>query len=209
MEEQPHLWKQILIQQLSQRYHTAQRLINERKLDEAKENYMDMLRIYQDISNTDLSMEDKRIANFCVKTIYDTLLEKQEEPPITESTFRVLFSISIIVLLVGLAIVLKPTIVGLVTYDSLEAPIFTGTQTRFFINGPFTLDLAKLFQSADGNDLDYLVTRSPTVDIDMSGSIARFLPSGKKGLSRHTLIAISKSGNTYEVTRAPIEIIVQ
>lgn len=207
MEQHPRLWKQMLIQQLSQRYHTAQELIHSRRLKDAQEYYVDMLRIYQDICKTDLSDEDKRVAHFCLQTVYDSLNQEQEDPPLSESTFRILFSVSILVLLVGLAIVLKPTIVGLVTFDTVIAPEFTGTQTRFFITDDFTLDLANLYES--NYPIDFLVTKSPTVDVEMHGSKAKFIPSNKKGMSRHTLMAISKSKSTYEVTRTPIEIVVQ
>ena len=209
MEEQPRLWKQILVQQLSQYYHEAMQQIYNRNLKQGKEAYLEMLKIYKDIRETDISLEDKQVAHFCVQTVYDTLKEKQEEPPISESTFRMLFSISILILLIGLAIVLKPSVVGLVAYGGVAPPEFIGVQTRFFITSPFNLDLDQQFRSADGNELEFLVTRSPTVDVEMQGAIAKFIPSNHKGISRHTLMAISKRGSTYEVTRVPIEIIVQ
>jgi len=206
--EHPRLWKQLLIQQLSQYYHTAQQQIYAHKFEEGRESYLEMLKIYGDLCSTDIEEEDKKVAHFCCQAVYDALHQQQDKPPISESSFRVLFSVSVLILLVGLAVVMKPSIVGLVTFDGVLAPDFVGTQTRFFIDGKFSLDLDELFESLDGNELDFLVTRSPTVDVDLSGSIVTFKPI-ENGLSRHTLIAISKRGDQYQITRVPIEIIVQ
>lgn len=207
MTEHPRLWKQLLIQQLSQKYHSAQRNLYDKNVRLAREDYIDMIRLYTDIAKTDLDDEDKRVAHFCVKTVYDSLLEKQEEPPLSESTFRIMFSVSIIILLVGLAIVLKPAIVGLTTINIINEPVFIGTQTRFFITEPYTIPLNTMFKN--GDNLEYMVTRSPTVDIDILGPRATFIPMGKMGMSRHTIIAVKKVGVDFAVTRVPIEIIVQ
>ena len=115
-------------------------------------------------------------------------------------------TIGVFAMLIMLVLFFKPEYIGLSTVDvGNHAPDWIGTTTLFDmqVGIPKSIQLDALFKDADGDELVFLATSSPGIDVSVSGSMVTLLASeSAKGTSTVVVMA----SDLTSITKVPLTI---
>ncbi len=115
-------------------------------------------------------------------------------------------TIGVFAMLIMLVLFFKPEYIGLSTVDvGNHAPDWIGTTTLFDmqVGIPKSIQLDALFRDVDGDELVFLATSSPGIDVSVSGSVVTLLASfSAKGTSTVVVMA----SDLTSITKVPLTI---
>ena len=198
-----------IITQFTSLYHGALTNVKAGSLDLARQQYNDMLKLYQQITALPTLREmNKDIAHFCLQDVYDALA-RNTDPTVSRLTFGALLGVTILLLVIGGIIATHPAIVGLFTGLStagIAHPVWIGGDQAVLISGPTTLHVTDLFATSDKAPLTFVTTSSDILDAVVSGDYATLIPKyGASGTTRITLIA-AREDHPSVMTNVPIDV---
>lgn len=196
----------VLIHQFVERYYHSLKLIKAKKYEEGKRFYGELLDLFKQM-NQKKELDDihKQLAYNCVRDVYSNLSE-MEVSPLTDKTFKMLLSVTIIIILIGILLLLKPDIAGMFSADVSEGPVWIAGLNTFSINSISKFNLEEFFFSE--NELSYSATNSKGVDVVVSNNILVVMPKpGFRGVSEITVAAFYKE-NPDVYTKVPLKFIV-
>lgn len=150
---------QATIEQFSNRYHDAVEYLERRKYSAARGEYLELLRLYQQILDYDLDPLHANIAYSCIEDLYNDLQHKVEQPVISQNGFRMWLGTSLLLILLGIFVIANPSYVGLVT---LEPQPFV----KAYWHGPVELVIA---DTTTLNLDDYVVSEAPVTYLVSQG----------------------------------------
>lgn len=185
----------INIEKFCSYYFDAKEKINKRDFKGARSDYVEMLSIFKYMKKEELDTLHLNVAHHAVQEVFDEITQKEDIMLVSPHSFRIMFIFTIIVLLIGVGFILKPSLSGLVVLDS--TPVYTLDSREFYISGLTVWDLENFFSSP--SDMSFLVTDSEILDLQLKESRLYIMPK-KQGDAQITLIA-SADG---EITRVPI-----
>ncbi len=178
----------VLIHQFVDKYYNALSLIKARKYDDGKTAYTELLDFFRQMSQKE-SLEEihKQLAYNCVNDVY-TLLSQMEVNPLTDRTFKTLLSITIIMILIGLLLFLKPDIAGMFSAETrINSPTWIAGLNTFVLDSTAKFDLDEFFVGA--GELGYTVAGSEGADVVMAGSMLVVVP--KPGFTGETTVSVT------------------
>jgi len=177
---------QSMIESFSSRYHHAMEALEERRYAAAREHYLELLRLYQDLRDKRIDPIHMNIAYSCIEDLYNDLQHRVEVPVISGRGLKVGVCVSILLILVSMFIIAKPSVVGLTVMDQVESTIWMGPN-QFTIEDITTFNLNDL---VDGPyDITYLVSEGRYVKLHLDGSILTMVPPRKfKGMDKITIL---------------------
>jgi hypothetical protein len=213
-----------LIPQFVQLYYAAQSSIEAGDKAEATKAYQALLASYKTVSTSKLETPHKQLAHQQVKSMYEALAALPSNPipqqPIRPQPFQPIgpsplqppsnpsfigglgtkdyMTIGVFVVLILAVLFVQPGFVGLATYEPTDAPQWMGTTTDFTFSSGGTLNLENYFQ--DDDELVYLATNAPGLDVAVAGSIVAF--SGAPGDYQITVMA----SDLTSITKVPLTI---
>jgi hypothetical protein len=172
-----------LIHKFVQTYNSAQDSIDENRIADAKQKYKELMSVYKQISASDMESVHKELAYDQVMKVFNGVRGMKPRQNIHAKSIAV----AVVIIIISLVIFIKPEIIGMVTLDANQAPVWTGDGNLFVITGitekamfvrtsDRTINLDAFFSDADGNDLTYLATSTDGLDVKISGNHLTFLP---------------------------------
>lgn len=176
---------QALIGQFSSTYHHAVDALERRDYEKARVEYLELLRLYQQIREKRLDPVHTQIAYSCIEDLYNDLQHNVDIPVVSTRGLRLGICASLIVLVLSVFLIANPSIVGLTTAE----PQFSTGWT-----GPSTLTITKtttvnLDEFASGT-YTYLVSKGIGVNLYLDESVLTLIPNeGFKGKSLVTVYA--------------------
>lgn len=198
----------VLIHRFVEQYYQALGFIKAKKYEDGKKAYSLLLELFKQLNQRERLAEiHKQLAYNCVRDIYSNLSE-MESGPLSDKTFKMLLSITIIILLLGLLFILKPDLAGMFSAElgGGRGPTWTAGINTFLIDSIAKFDLDNFF-SAKG-DLEYSVATGEGVDVILSNSILVVMPKpGFRGESEISIIAFQK-GRPGDYTKVPLRFII-
>ncbi|MFQ5621640.1 MAG: hypothetical protein ACE5FT_07440 [Candidatus Nanoarchaeia archaeon] len=177
----------VVIERFSSRYHDAMDALEARKYEEARELYVDLLRLYQEIQAADIDPLHMNIAYSCIEDLYNDLQHKVEVPVVSTTGLRIGISASILVILFGIFIITNPSFVGLTAMEFQDTgPSYWKGPNHLVLGGPYTLNLNDYVENAW--DVTYLVTEGRGVNSFTDGPLLTLVP--KRGFSGNSRVTI-------------------
>lgn len=198
----------VLIHQFVDKYYNALSLIKARKYDDGKTAYTVLLDIFKQMNQKE-SLEEihKQLAYNCVNDVY-TQLSQMEVNPLTDRTFKTLLSITIIIILIGLLLFLKPDIAGMFsTETSVKGPTWIAGLNTFVLDSTAKFNLDEFFIGT--GELGYTAMGSEGADVVAAGNILVVVPKpGFAGETTVNVIAYYKA-SPQEYTKVPLRFVVR
>lgn len=196
-----------LIHKFVQAYNSAQDSIEENKHEEAKQKYHELMQIYKQISDSDMEPVHKELAYDQVMKVFNGIKGIKMRSAISGKSI----ALAVVIILISLVIFIKPEIVGLAvgTISSIDsAPYWNGDSNLFVITGvpksamfkesyDRTINLDSFFTDSNGDELSYLATSAPGLDVRVKGSFLTFLP--QKGVFGDRTISVVASDGEHVV----------
>ncbi len=196
-----------LIQQFVEKYYQAIGFVKAKRYNDSKRAYSELLELLKQVGQRDALEEiHKQLAYNCVRDVYSQLSQMQDSP-LTDKTFKALLSVTVIVLLIGLLLLLKPNLVGMFAVDiPKDSPSWVGGINTFTIDSIARFDLDDFFYSE--NEMGYSATESTGLDVLVANNILVVIPKpGFKGLAEISVFAFNKD-NPEVYTKVPLKFIV-
>lgn len=175
---------QALAQQFSNVYHRAVDHIESHHYDKAREDYLDLLQLYQDLRAKNLDPIHTHIAFSCIEDLYNDLQQHIDTPVVSSHGIQMGICVSVLLVLLGVYVILNPSFVGLSVYEPELGATWIGPE-ELVIDGTTTLDLD---QYTGSHDLLYLATRGIGLEVYLDGPLLTIIPNEHfKGKSLLTL----------------------
>ena len=162
---------QALIGQFSSAWHHAMDSLESRKYERAREEYLELLRLYQEIREKKLDPVHTQIAYSCIEDLYNDLQHHVEVPVMSTRTLRAGICFSILILVLSAFLIGNPSFVGLTIAEPEVTTGWTGPAT-LTINKSTTINLNDFAQGG----YTYLVTKGIGVDVYMDGPVVTLIP---------------------------------
>ncbi len=172
---------QALIGQFSSAYHRAMDALEGRQYEKAREEYLELLRTYQQIREKRLDPVHAQIAYSCIEDLYNDLQHNVEVPIMSTRSLRVGICASVLVLILSVFLISNPSFVGLAAMEPVTG--WTGP-TTLTINKTTTINLDEFANGA----YTYLVTEGIGVNVFLDGSVVTLIP--KEGFKGKSLIKV-------------------
>ena len=198
---------QLLITQISDCYTTAKRLMRKKKYEEAQHQYTEMLRHYHEIKKHKIPEIHKHIAHHGLEELYEELKLHQEHSTMNSTSFAVMVVATVLVLLVGITLVVNPSISGLAILEQ-SLPDYTGP-SQIEVYGPRKVDLSTSF-GITPEQLTLLSTRSEHIDVEVDHHSLIIVPEpGFLGEETISVIGVNTASEPYRMSKVPIRLIVR
>ncbi|MBW3004610.1 hypothetical protein KY310_02165 [Candidatus Woesearchaeota archaeon] len=193
-----------LIHKFVQTYNSAQDSIDDNRMDEAKQKYKELMSVYKQISDSDMESVHKELAYDQVMKVFNGVKGMKPKSSIHVKSIAA----AVVIIIISLVIFIKPEIIGMVTFDVNQAPVWTGDGNLFVITGvpkesmfignsDRTVNLAAFFSDPNGDELTYLATSTDGLDVKVSGSYISFIP--QPGVFGERVITVVASDGTEVV----------
>ena len=186
-----------IIHKFVQTYNSAQDSIDANRMDEAKQQYKELMSAYKHISDSDMESVHKELAYDQVMKVFNGVKGMKPRQNIHAKSI----ALAVVIIIISLVIFIKPEIIGMVTFDVNQAPVWNGDGDTFVITGipkdrmfgsgyDRTINLDAFFSDANGDELTYLATSAGGLDMKINGNFLTFLPEpGYYGNRQVTVIA--------------------
>ena len=172
-----------LIHKFVQAYNAAQDSIDSNRKDEAKQKYRQLMGVYKEIADSGIESVHKELAYDQVMKVYKGVSGMKFRAPAHSRSI----AIAIVIIIVSLVIFIKPEIIGLVVSDINHEPVWNAADNIFVIAGidpdvmfrettDRTINLDSFFYDAEGEELTYLATSAPGLQVQVDGDFLTFLP---------------------------------
>lgn len=190
--------KEFLMPRFNTLHFLAKEQIDQYDSEKAKESYHRMVQIYNDINASGLRDEEKQAAYQKLTQTYNMLSSAPQKNMIDSVPLaRYLFPVSFIIIVMLIIFFVKPELssTGFAVLDTNNAPEYLGQD--IVVEGNTAVDLDGYFTDDEGDDITYIVTGAPNIDVSVSGSILTINPSdGLEGLRVIKVIASDMKKNT-------------
>lgn len=188
-------------------YDLIKAQIEHRDGNKARDTYHRMLNLYNEInSEKGLSAAEKKDAYSRLTEVFSDLSNTSFEARSGIMPFaRYLFPISFVVIILLIIFFVRPefTFTGLFAAEELNlAPEWNGGNAEFKIRGKTEINLDSYFTDPEGDEITYLATKAPGINVDVSGSTLTVYPEpGLKGTRVITIAASDlKAGTRVSAT---------
>jgi hypothetical protein len=169
-------------------------------VEAATKKYEELLGLYNLIKSSSLEQTHKEIA-------YKELIELRRSistaPSKSEGAKTVHIALGVLIVLLCSVVVFKPNLLGLVVHEN-TVPVWQGP-AYFTIYGTTTIDVSQYFFDAEQDELTFISTNAPGLDVQVAKSMITLVPQrGITGSRTITLMAYDGSN----VARKTVSIIV-
>ncbi len=198
----------VLIHRFVEQYYQALGFIKAKKYEDGKKAYSALLELFKQLNQRE-SLEEihKQLAYNCVHDIYSNLSE-METSPLSDKTFKMLLSITVVILIIGLLLILKPNLAGMLSVElpAGKGPTWTAGINTFAVDSIAKFDLDKFFSAKE--DIGYSATEGEGVDVILANSILVAVPKpGFSGVSEISVVAFYIE-RPSEYTKVPLRFII-
>lgn len=178
-----------LIKQFIQVYSSAQVAIDSNNKDRAERKYYALLDLYNKIKISGLDQSHKKIAYSQIQKVYKGINGIGTRTSIN----RYAVFIAIFVIILSLAVLVKPTMFGLTILEKgiygNEAPKWTAEQKTFELRGVLDMELNDYFQDPDGDTLTFLTKHQQGLKLALMNTHLKIINDGATGQVPVELIA--------------------
>jgi len=172
-----------VIHKFVQTFNSAQDSIDANRMDEAKQQYKELMSAYKQISDSDMEPVHKELAYDQVMKVFNGVKGMKPKQNIHAKSI----ALAVVIIIISLVIFIKPEIIGMVSFDVNQAPVWTGDGNIFVITGvpegamfvgntDRTINLNAFFSDANDDELTYLATSTDGLDVKINGNFLTFLP---------------------------------
>lgn len=205
-----------------QSYYSAQAAVETGDRVKALAAYQDLLSQYKQIASSTLERPHKELAHQQVNAIYASVaaLPAQSRPVAqpslsqltTEQGFmsslgvKDYVTVGVFAVLIMLVLFFKPEYIGLAAYEGGNAPPqWIGATASYAaqVGVPLTIPLDVLFKDPDGDELIYLATSAPGIDVSVSDSKVTLFASD---VARGTNTVVVMASDLVSITKVPLTI---
>jgi len=178
-----------LIQQFIKTYSSAQAAIDNSQKKAAEQSYHKLLQKYDQIKNSNLDYNHKKIAYNQIQKVYKGINSINT----TRNINKYAIAAAVCVVILSMAIAIKPSIFGLSIlekglYDN-EGPKWTSEQKTFELNKILEINLDNYFTDPDEDELTYLTKHQKGLKIALAGNKLKIMNDNSKGEIPLELIA--------------------
>lgn len=170
-------------------YSSAQVAIDANEREQAEQRYQELLEVYNQIKNSSLDIDHKKIAFDQIQKVYKGISGIETRTRMNKYAVVA----AVLVILVSFAVLIKPTMFGLTILEKElygnEAPYWKAEQKNFELTGQLELNLNDYFADPDGDQLTFLTKHQKGLKIALANEKLTVINDGATGEIPLELIA--------------------
>ena len=165
--------------------NSAKDLVTKGDVEAATKKYEELLGLYNLIKSSSLEQTHKEIA---YKELIDIRQSISTSPGNSSGIKATHIALGVLIVVLCSIVVIKPNILGLVVNEN-SPPVWQGPD-YFTIQGTTTIDVSQYFFDAEQDELTFISTNAPGLDVQVAKSMITLVPQrGITGSRTITLMA--------------------